>query len=280
MPANPEKSTLRVALLQRAVVDGQPQVNMRAAEDDVRRAAEAGAQLLLLPELWTTGFVLEHAARLAEPLPEGPTVQQWRAWAQRHRLYIVGSLLERDEQGRIYNTALCVGPEGPVGTPYRKIHLFGPMQEDRYLSPGCRPVVWSLPWGPVGVGVCYDLRFPELWRTYARHGVTLFLLVAAWPQARREHWDLLLRARAVDNLAYMVAVNRVGPGRFGPYGGGSAVVDPWGRVEVQAGADAALLLATLDLSRVPEARSRLPVLQDLRPSCYAISASLHKDDAR
>lgn len=271
------KVLLRVALLQRSVKDGQPGENVQAVEAGVRQAAEEGTQLLLLPELWSTGFVLEHAASLAEGL-QGPTVQQWHAWAQRYRLYIVGSLLERDDQGRIYNTALCVGPEGLLGTPYRKIHLFGPMHEDRYLTPGHRPVIWALPWGPVGIGICYDLRFPELWRAYARHGVTLFLLVAAWPQTRRDHWDLLLRARAVDNLAYMVAVNRVGPGRFGPYGGGSAVVDPWGRVEAQADTNATLLLATLDLRRVQEARARLSVLQDVRPSCYAIPESPHKDD--
>ncbi len=118
--------------------------------------------------------------------------------------------------------------------------------------------------------VCYDLRFPELARAYAVAGAEMLLLAAAWPQARRAHWDLLLQARAVENLLFMAAVNRVGEGRFGPFGGGSAVIAPDGRVVARAEQHPQVLLATVDLAQVAARRAAFPALDDRRPSCYAL----------
>ncbi len=263
--------SVTVALVQMAVRDAQVEANRDRARAAVARAASRGARLVMLPELWTTGMDLTAATALAEPIPQGETVRQMRAWAQTYGLWLVGSLLERDADGRRYNTAIAVGPQGQVLPPYRKIHLFSGMHEDQALSPGCAPRLWELPWGRVGVLVCYDVRFPELARAYALAGAQGLLLMAAWPMARRAHWDVLVQARAVENVLFVAAVNRVGPGRYGPFGGGSMVVDPWGHVQQHGGTREGIVYATLDFGQTAQRRAGFPVLDDRREECYTLT---------
>jgi predicted amidohydrolase len=248
------------------VMLGDPQRNAEAARRLVAGASGQGAALVVLPELWATGYDLEHAQEQATPLTEGMGMTLC-TWARNHRIHIIGSVLEA-AHSRIYNTAVVVSPEGVILASYRKIHLFGLMGEDRYLSPGEAPTLVNLPWGLTGLAICYDLRFPELFRSYALGGARLVVIPAEWPAARLEHWRVLVRARAIENQLFVVACNRSGTSRNERFAGHSLVVDPWGRVLAEARDEPHLLTATLDMSEVDTVRSSLPALHDRRPSAY------------
>jgi predicted amidohydrolase len=185
-----------------------------------------------------------------------------------HQIYITGTALEANPDGLPYNTAALFGPRGERIGAYRKIHLFAPLGEVEHMSPGQSLPTFDLPWGRTALAICYDLRFPELWRRYTDAGVQLILIPAEWPQVRIEHWQLLLRARAVENQIFVAGCNRAGRDSDGDYGGHSAVIDPWGRVLVEGGAEPGLFFATLDLKEVSRSRRRLPALGDRRPEVY------------
>jgi predicted amidohydrolase len=258
--------TLTLSLAQIDIVLGEPQANLAAVAPLVEKAARRGSQLLLLPELWTTGYILERAHELAETL-DGPTARQLQTWAVAYRLWIVGSLLLRDADG-VANAAPLFGPEGQILGPYRKIHRFGPMAEDRWLSAGHTPGLFDLPWGLTGLAICYDLRFPELFRHYALAGARLILIPSEWPHPRLAHWRTLLRARAIENQCFVAACNRVGTTGTASFFGASAVIDPWGETLVEAGEVETLLTVTIDTTLVDEVRRRIPVFEDRRPELY------------
>jgi predicted amidohydrolase len=189
--------------------------------------------------------------------------------AAAHQLYLAGSLLEQ-EQGRVYNTHALYGPEGLLAH-YRKIHLFRLMAEHTYLAPGEAPTLQrGLPWGPVGLATCYDLRFPELFRGYAVAGARLILVPAEWPAPRIDHWRTLVRARAIENQCFVAACNRVGADPNNRFAGASTIVGPWGEVLLEGDDTAGLLLAEVDPEGVDAARERIPVLSDRRPACYEL----------
>jgi len=261
------KSELTIALAQIDIILGDKAANLARGHELARQAAAQHVDLLIFPELWTTGYDLSRASDLAEPIPAGPTARAISAWAQELGLWITGSVLEQSEEG-VFNAAAIFGPEGQVLGPYRKIHRFGPMGEDEWLEAGCEPGLFDLPWGKMGVAICYDLRFPELFRGYALAGARLILLPSQWPKSRLHHWRTLVQARAIENQCFVAAVNRVGHDAQNEFGGHSIAVGPWGEILVEADTAPALLITTIDLSQVDAARQRIPILKDRRPQCY------------
>lgn len=261
---------LTISLAQMAVVAGEPAANAMAARKLAAQAAGEGADLLLLPELWSSGYHLDQAVEHAAPLGEGAFAVM-ADLARVHQIYVAGTALEANPVGRPFNTAVLYGPQGALAASYHKVHLWGPLGEPAYMTPGDALPVFELPWGPVSLAVCYDLRFPELWRGYVDAGAILVLIPAAWPSRRIEHWRLLLRARAVENQFFVAGCNRAGGGsdagqdRFGGY---SSVSDPWGRVLAEGGPEPELLFAKLDLDEVARARHLFPFLEDRRPALY------------
>jgi predicted amidohydrolase len=151
---------------------------------------------------------------------------------------------------------------------YRKLHLFRLMNEDQWLQPGSAPLALDLPWGNTGIAICYDLRFPELFRRYAVDGAKLIVLSAEWPLERIEHWRALLRARAIENQCYIVACNSAGETGETVFGGHSMIVDPWGKVVIEGGEAPMLLTAEIELDLVDEVRKRIPVFDDRRTDIY------------
>jgi len=266
-----ENSTtvLTLALAQMDVPAGQPEANLARVREFAAQAREAQADLLLLPELWLHGYDLERAAEWAAPLGEGGFAHM-AGLARQFRLHLAGSLLER-HAGGVSNTAVLYAPDGALLGAYRKVHLFRLMQEPRYLVAGEHATLCPTPWGPTGLAICYDLRFPELFRTMAVAGAVLFVVPAQWPVRRVEAWLLLARARAVENELVVAACNRVG--RDGPvtFPGRSLVVDPWGHVLVEGDDRERLLIAQVDLREVRKARRYLTVYEDRRPEAYRVS---------
>ena len=258
--------SLTLSLAQTPVHLGDPEANFACVRDWTAEAARRGSGLVLFPELWSTGYDLENWPRHAAALGEG-MFARLAALAREHHIAIGGSLLEARD-GRAYNAFALFDAEGQPLAVYRKLHLFRLMDEEKWLAPGERLELVEAAWGPTGLAICYDLRFPELFRAYALRGARLLLLPAEWPSRRAAHWRTLLRARAIENQMFVAACNRVGESKGEHFGGGSALIDPWGEAVLEAGDRPALLTAEIDLSQVDEVRRRIPVFEDRRPDVY------------
>jgi predicted amidohydrolase len=256
-------AAFEVACLQVGALGPDPAARRAAA---VRLVEEqAGAGLVVLPELWPTGyFAFDDYEATAETL-DGPTVTALARAAMNTGAHVVlGSFVERGEHG-LHNTTALLAPDGELLAAYRKMHVFGyGSRETELIAGGEQAVTVATALGVVGLAVCYDLRFPELFRAMVDEGAELFVVPACWPAARVEHWQLLARSRAVENQAYVVAVNGAGAPHGVEVGGHSAVIDPWGALEAQAGSEPGVLRATVDPARVASCRADFPALADRR----------------
>ena len=259
---------LNLSLGQMDVTLGEPEVNFERVRDWTAEAARRGSDLVLFPELWSTGYDLENWERYAAPPGEG-MFARLAALAREHHIALGGSVLERRD-GRAYNAFALFDASGELSATYRKLHLFRLMDEEKWLAPGERLELVEAEWGLTGLGVCYDLRFPEMFRSYALRGARLVLLPAEWPARRAYHWQTLLRARAIENQMFVAGCNRVGESKGETFGGGSALIDPWGEAVIEGGSRAALLTAEIDLAQVDAVRERIPVFKDRRPEKYEL----------
>jgi len=257
---------ITVTLLQIDAGIGRAPANLAQASAGVLEAGRRGSDLVLLPELWYHGLDYDEAVLHAAAIGHGAFAQMARL-AREAGVYLAGSAFECDGAA-CYNTLAVYAPAGDLVGVYRKVHLFGPMHEDRALRPGNALVTLDLPWGKAGLAICYDLRFPELFRRHALAGAGLILLPAQWPAARLEHWRTLVQARAIENQVFVLGCNRAGADGSTDFGGHSVVCDPWGERLVEAGSQPALLTATLDLDARAAVRQRLPVWDDRRGDLY------------
>lgn len=258
---------ITIALAQMSVALGKPEENLQTAANLAARASAQDAELLLLPELWASGYDLERSDEHAFPLDSGHFALMAEL-ARAHRLYVAGTALEANPDGRPFNTAALYDPNGNrVGT-YRKVHLWAPLGEVEKMSAGDTLPTFDLPWGRSAMAICYDLRFPELWRSLADAGARLLLIPAEWPIHRVEHWRLLLRARAVENQIFVAGCNRAGADADGEFGGHSAVVDPWACALVEGGSEPGLFVTTMQMDEVTRSRQMFPFLGDRRPEVY------------
>ncbi|MEV0243476.1 carbon-nitrogen family hydrolase [Streptomyces sp. NPDC050674] len=254
---------MRASVIQIAVnEDESVEARRRRAADLVRE--QAGADLVLLPELWTTGaFAYEEFAREAEPL-EGPTYEAMAKAASDAGVWLhAGSVPERDPEGPLYNTSLVFSPSGDLAAAYRKIHRFGfDKGEAVLMGAGSELVTVRLPATTLGLSTCYDLRFPELFRGLVDAGAETLVVAAGWPERRRSHWTLLAQARAVENQSFVLACATAGTHAGIPQAGHSIVVDPWGEVLAQAGAGEEVLTVEFDPGKVTATREQFPALKD------------------
>ncbi len=254
---------MKIALVQMDLAWEDVAENHRRARRLVEEAARKGARLALLPEMFCTGFSMD-SARIAQP-PGGPSETFLRETAKSLAVWVLASLPEAGEP-RPRNVAILAGPDGSA-TRYAKIHPFSFGGEDRVYAGGDRIVTAEVEGVRVTPFVCYDLRFPEPFRL-AAEDTDLFALVANWPEARREHWRTLLRARAIENLCYVAGVNRVGEGGGLRYAGDSAAISPWGEVVAEGRASEAVLVCDIEPAAVRDARAKFPALRDRRPDAY------------
>lgn len=254
------------AVLVQSDVDYRQTLERRVAEVRDQVVAHRAADLVVLPELWPTGyFAFGDYEGTAEPL-NGPTARTLSEAARTAGVHLhAGSVVERGPDGRLYNTSLLFGPDGALLQAYRKFHLFGHQsRETALLSHGDTLLAQGTAVGRVGLAACYDLRFPELFRVLAEDGAEVFAVIAAWPSARIAHWRLLLQARALENQAWVLACNASGRQGETELGGHSMAVDPWGRVVAEAGAGAAAVEVAFDPADVARARADFPAFSDRR----------------
>ena len=268
--------SLKVALVQLDATDDVDANIARAVElaDD---AASAGARLVALPEYLQFRGPDDGFRASARPIP-GPHTDAFAEVARRRDAWIlVGSTAETSgDPARPHNTSTLIAPDGSIAATYRKIHLFdvavenGPVDtESDRVSPGGAPVVASVDSIPFGLSICYDLRFPELYRALALAGAKVLTVPANFMERTgRDHWEVLLRARAIENGAWVLAPSQIGgPARF-PAFGRSMVIDPWGTVVAQAPDTVGIVHAELDLDRVDAVRRQIPSLRNRRPDAY------------
>jgi predicted amidohydrolase len=254
---------VRASLIQIAVDEGESVESRRCRAAALVRE-QAGADLVVLPELWTTGaFAFEEFGREAEPL-EGPTYEAMAKAASDAGVWLhAGSIPERDPDGPLYNTSLVFTPTGDLAAAYRKVHRFGFDKGEAVLMGAGRDLVTvRLPDTTLGLATCYDLRFPELFRGLVDAGAQTLVVPAGWPERRRAHWTLLARARAVEDQAFVLACGTAGAHAGVPQAGHSIVVDPWGEVLAEAGHEEEVLRVDFDPGRVATTREQFPALKD------------------
>jgi predicted amidohydrolase len=262
-----------------------PSANLAKADRLTRAAAAEGARLIVLPEKWTAIGNDEQLQAAAETL-EGPAIAWARAAARELGVDLVaGSILERVRgQAKLANTSVHVDPHGELRACYRKLHMFDvevagrTYRESELEEPGDEIVISETADGvPLGLSICYDLRFPELYRILAVRGARVIAVPAAFTLATtRDHWETLLRARAIENQAFIIAANQFGVHPGGQRSGGrSMIVDPWGLILAQAPDREGYVTAELDLERQLEIRAQLPSLANRRPAAYRWPEEVH-----
>jgi len=267
---------LRVAVVQLNSTADKDR-NLEAAERLVRAAAADGAELVALPEKWNLLAAGPGLLAGAEAL-DGPTLTAARTWTRELGIHLLaGSVSEQGPDGKAFNTSVLIGPDGDDLAAYRKIHMFDvdvdgiAYRESDHEEPGGEIVVAPLPQASLGLSVCYDLRFPELYRILAVRGARIVAVPSAFTLATgRDHWEVLLRARAIEDQVFVLAPNQVGeaPPHFRSYGR-STIVDPWGVVLATAPDEECFVAADLDLAAQERVRESLPSLANRRPQAYA-----------
>jgi deaminated glutathione amidase len=254
--------------------------NLETAERLVARAAAEGAALVVLPEKWNALGSVEVLRNAAEPL-SGESIAALRDWARRHGVAIVGGSITERREGRdkLSNTSVALDAKGEIQAVYRKIHLFDVevgglvYRESEAEEPGDEAVVTEVDDWPVGLTVCYDVRFSELFRVLTDGGARLVTVPANFTlHTGRDHWEVLLRARAIENQIYVAAAAQVGEPVSGrPSYGRSLIADPWGLILAQAPDEETVVVADLDLARLEDVRRRLPSLEHRRPEAYRLA---------
>ena len=254
---------LKVALAQLSIISENPERNLEKVEKVVQSACSAGCRMIVLPELWGSGYNLKNRENWATPRGKGLFREASRL-AREYSIFLQAGSLLSVRSGNFFNTASMFDPSGKCLGYYDKIHQFRFMGEPKYLSPGIQPQVYTLPWCKAGQSICYDLRFPELYRYYAKRCCKILFVPAEWPVPRREHWRTLLRSRAIENQSFVIGVNRVGKYQDIRFFGSSAVVGPDGTVLVEGKSREDLLITEIDLNWVDQLRSTFPVLKDMK----------------
>lgn len=258
------KSILSLAQFQSIV--GDIDSNLEHAIGFIKQARDKKAQLILFPELWTSGYSLgnpeENAAKNII------AIEKLNQYAKDYQISIAGSYILK-ENGQIYNRFLLIDPRVGILPVYDKVHLFQLTGEEKTFSSGRQLTIVDEPWGKTALTICYDLRFPELYRRLAVDGARVILVPAQWPERRIQHWNILLQARAIEDQCYLLGCNSVGTISGDVYGGNSAIIDPWGKILAQAdGRYEELLLAEIDTEVIDKARATIPVFSDRRADLY------------
>ena len=264
-------TNVNLASIQWDVELGRVSTNLEKARTLIKQAADEGARLAVLPEMWATSFMAEAATEAESAVADAEAEIQ--DLSKRHHIILVGSNYEFAPDGRIYNRARLY-EEGEIRGEYRKIHLFSPLGEDRYFASGDTACVVDTSLGRIALAICYDLRFPELCRALYLEEATILCVPSMWPEARALHWRVLARARAIENQWFVIATNRCGfeisaaTGQEVQFPGNSLIVDPTGEIRSKGNGEESIVSAEVDLKEVAIVRRAIPVSKDRREDVY------------
>ncbi|MGE7020827.1 carbon-nitrogen family hydrolase [Solibacillus cecembensis] len=258
---------MKIGCIQLNVGFGKVDENYARAEKSIREAVAGGAEIVVLPEMWNSGYALEKLEELADI--NGERTQAFlSALAKELAVHIVGgSVSVKRDNGKFYNTMYTYSRDGELVGEYSKAHLFRLMDEHLYLESGDTMNRFALDEIEAGGVICYDIRFPEWLRAHALDGAKVLFVPAQWPTPRIDHWKTLLQARAIENQCFVVAVNRIAR-KVENFNGQSMIIGPWGEVLWTGAEDEELAIIDVDFSVVDEVRERIPVYEDRRPQLY------------
>lgn len=258
---------MKIACVQMDIAFGEPETNFRVVAAYMEEAVRNGAETIVLPEMWNTGYALTELKTLADSSRR--TIGFLQDFAKTHQVNIVGGSVSIIKEDGFYNTMYVVNKGGELVSEYDKAHRFGLMDEHIHLEEGSGLGTFELEGVVCGGVICYDIRFPEWIRAQALNGAKVIFVPAEWPAARIDHWKVLLQARAIENQCFIVAVNRVGSDPKNAFGGSSMVIAPWGEVRLDMAMQEGIGYADIDLSEVEEVRKRIPVFTDRREALYS-----------
>ena len=257
---------MKIGCIQLNMGFGKVEENYVRAEKFIREAASQGAEIIVLPEMWNTGYALEKLGELADVNGER-TKAFLSSLAKQLGVHIVGGSVAVKRDDKFYNTMYTFNNEGELVGEYSKAHLFRLMDEHLYLQAGSEMNRFALGDIEAAGVICYDIRFPEWLRSHALAGAKVLFVPAQWPTPRIDHWKTLLQARAIENQCFVIAVNRIAR-KVENFNGQSMIIQPWGEVLWTGADDEELAIIDVDFSIVDEVRGRIPVYDDRRPELY------------
>ena len=259
---------MKIGLLQMDIIFGQPEKNRQKIKTHLEKFMSDEYDLIVLPELWTTGYDLTRLDEISE-IDASHSISFIQDLAKEYNVNIIGGSVANQKEDGVYNTLFVVNRSGVLIHQYSKLHLFKLMDEHLYLSAGTDSPSFRLEGVQFGGFICYDIRFPEWIRKPVLDGAEAIVVVAEWPEARIDHWITLLRARAIENQSFVIACNRVGSDPNNAFGGNSLIIDPWGEIISQGSLHEEMVTASIDIARVKNIRSRIPVFDDRKPTFYS-----------
>jgi omega-amidase len=246
---------------------GDPNKNYRNAEKLIKEAMKDKPDIIVFPELWTTGYDLTRLDQIADK-DAVTTIRFLKDAARTYQVHFVGGSVANQGETGVKNTLLIINNKGELVHSYSKLHLFKMMDEHLYLEAGEQEGLFELEGITFSGVICYDIRFPEWIRTHTAKGAEALFVVAEWPAARLSHWRALLIARAIENQCFVIACNRSGNDPNNEFAGHSMIIDPWGEVISEAGANEEILSAEIKLDLVKDIRKQIPIFEDRRPDLY------------
>jgi omega-amidase len=256
---------LKISLAQLNIHLGDISKNLSNGRDFIKHASDQGSKIIIFPELWISGFDYPNIEKIA--LNKNNVIDELKSISKQYQIVIAGSYITKNK-GKYENELIVIDSDNEHSS-YQKIHLFRLNNEHLHFSPGNNPLIIRILGVNIGLSICYDLRFPELFRFYMKHGAEIVINSSEWPLKRIKHWSTLLIARAIENQYYLVGCNAAGNSGDVLLGGRSAVIDPWGkRIAICSSYEQALISTTIDTDRINDARSKLPVLDDSRFDIY------------
>ncbi len=254
---------MKIALLQLRVLEKNKEGNVARGLQLAQETARTH-DLLVLPEVWTTGYSLGHLSHDAEDGEASPVIAALQQIAAQHECAIIAGSVPMRRDGKIYNTSVAIDKQGSIISLYDKVHLFGLFNEEKFFAPGNNFKAYTLDDICCGSTICYDLRFPELYRHLALQGAQIIFCPAEWPEARGDIWRLLAQARAAENHLFLLAVNCAGSFKDAPFYGHSMVVAPSGKILAEAGMDEEIISCEINLADIASVRARINALADVR----------------
>lgn len=260
-------NSFKAGIIQFDVKLNDSDYNLNRAIEGINSLEAIGADIAVLPEMWSCGF--DNTRLDLHALKTPYILDKLSKKASECKIIIVGSLPESSGKD-IFNTSYVIEKDGSFAGSYRKIHLFSLTEEDRYYQAGNKAVICETSVGTIGLSICYDLRFPELGRALTLKGARVIIVSAQWPLERIRHWNILLRARAIENQIFIIAANRCGKDNVTEYGGSSRIIAPGGKILSRAGKEESILHAGIDLNEIDDLRALIPCLHERVPDAYII----------
>lgn len=258
---------MKVALLQMAIKEGNPNQNRQRILELLDDLSLQESDLLILPELWDTGYALENLDRCADK--DGQKARNFLSeLAKKYHINIIGGSIAREHEGKFFNTSYVFNRTGRLINHYDKVHLFGLMGENQYLSAGDRDSQFLIDDVLTSQVICYDIRFPEWLRKQMARGSKLLVVPAEWPSTRIFQWKILLQARAIENQAFVIGVNRTDQGLLDDFNGHSVIISPLGEILLEIDEEEGLSTFEINFSELEAVRGQMPVFADRRLELY------------